>query len=49
MRATLWELINQLANTTNPVTTWSIRMCIIDRLKNKDLDLSDMPKNKLDI
>jgi len=36
MRATLGDLIKQLKNSSNPVTDWVIRECIIDRLKRKD-------------
>lgn len=38
MKTTLSELIEQLKNSTNPVTDWSLRECIVARLKNKDFD-----------
>jgi hypothetical protein len=37
MRKTLQDLINELKQTSNPVTYWSLKMCIIDRLDRKDL------------
>jgi hypothetical protein len=32
------ELLEQLRKEKNPVSAWSIRECIIDRLKRKDYD-----------
>ena len=36
MRTTLEELLQQLKDSTNPVTDWALRECILDRLKRKD-------------
>lgn len=36
MRASLEDLLGQLANSNNPVTDWVLRECIIERLKRKD-------------
>ena len=36
MRKTLDDLITELKITTNPVTYWAIKVCIIDRLNRKD-------------
>lgn len=36
MRKTLQELISELQNTTNPVTYWSLKVCIIDRLNRRE-------------
>jgi len=38
MRLTLLELIEQLKATTNPVTQWSLRVIIVDRLVRRDFD-----------
>ena len=35
-RKSLNDLVNEIKITTNPVTSWSLRMSIIDRLNRKD-------------
>ncbi|MDD5149789.1 MAG: hypothetical protein PHC28_04825 [Flavobacterium sp.] len=41
MGKTLIELIEELKVTTNPVTYWSIKVAIIDRLDRKELYLNE--------
>jgi hypothetical protein len=38
MRKTLDELLTELKQTTNPVTYWALKECIIDRLNRKDIE-----------
>lgn len=38
MRKTLLELIEELKQTKNPVTWWSLKVCIIDRLNRRSFD-----------
>jgi len=36
MRLSLLDLIEAIKNTDNPVTRWSLKVCIIDRLERQD-------------
>ncbi len=38
MRVSLIDLIEQLKVCTNPVTRWSLKICIIDRINRESLD-----------
>lgn len=38
MRKTLDDLIEQLRQTTNPVTYWALKVCIMDRINRRALD-----------
>lgn len=44
MRKTILELLIELRESTNCVTDWSLKQCIIDRLNNKTFsdDLDDL-------
>ena len=37
MRKDIYELMKQLRTTTNPVTRWSLRQIIIDRMIINDI------------
>lgn len=38
MRKTLYDLIEELKVTTNPVTYWALKVCIIDRINRKSFN-----------
>jgi hypothetical protein len=38
MRKSLHDLITELQHTTNPVTYWALKVCVIDRLNRKEFN-----------
>lgn len=37
-KVSIFDLIEQLRKTDNPVTRWALKQCILDRLKRDDYD-----------